>query len=95
MTYADSIMKPIEIIMFEKLKIDEIGIIGFIINPILKHNFYTYPKNFDEWKEEQLDAIVKSIRQHQITEKTDRPSSSLTSNFNEKTLNGNNVVFNF
>ncbi len=60
-TFADEISKPIEILMFEKLKVGEIGSVGFIIAPIVRHNLYKIPHIFNEWKGDEFDAILKSV----------------------------------
>ncbi len=60
-TFADEISKPIEILMFEKLKVGEIGSVGFIIAPIVRHNLYKIPQIFNEWKGDEFDAILRSV----------------------------------
>ncbi len=49
--------------MFERLDvINEMGGIGFIIAPIVRYNLYKTPKILNEWKGEEFDSILKSIR---------------------------------
>jgi len=61
-TFADQISKPLEIIMWEKLKIDECGEIGFIISPIIRHNLYKIPQIFNDWEGTEFDTILKCVK---------------------------------
>jgi len=78
-TFADQISKPLEILMFEKLKVDETGEIGFIIAPIVRHNLYKIPHIFKNWEGTEFDAILKCVKRHlrpSTGSAANRPSSS-------------------
>jgi len=62
--YADQISKPIEILMFERLEIGNIGGIGLIITPIVRHNLYKTPQIFKYWKGTEFDTILKGVKRH-------------------------------
>jgi hypothetical protein len=81
-TFADQYSKPLEILMFERLNIDEIGEIGFIIVPIVRHNLYKIPHIFNDWKGTEFDAILKSVNRRlrpSTGSAACRPSSSVSS----------------
>ena len=78
-TFADQISKPLEILMCEKLKVDEIGEIGFIITPIVRHNLYKIPQIFTNWKGTEFDTILKCVK------KRLRPSTGSAANRHEST----------
>jgi hypothetical protein len=48
--------------MFERLNIGEIGGVGFIITPVVRHNVYKTPEIFNEWTGTDFEAILKSIK---------------------------------
>ncbi len=82
-TFADEISKPIEILMFEKLKIGEIGSVGFIIAPFVRHNLYKIPQIFNEWNGVEFDTILKCVKRRLRTSTSSSGSeffSSLASN---------------
>jgi len=81
--FADKLSKPIEILMFERLEIGDIGSIGFIINPIVRHNLYKIPQIFKDWKGTEFDTILKCVKGHlrpSTGSAANRPSSSKASN---------------
>ncbi len=87
-TYADQISKPLEILMCEKLKVDEIGEIGFIIAPIVRHNLYKIPQIFRNWKGPEFDTILKCVKRHlrpSTGSAANRPSSSKASHDTKNT----------
>jgi len=87
-TFADQISKPLEILMCEKLKVDEIGEIGFIIAPIVRHNLYKIPQIFRNWKGPEFDTILKCVKRHlrpSTGSAANRPSSSKASNDRKNT----------
>jgi hypothetical protein len=82
-TFADQSSKPLEILMFERLKVNEIGEIGFIIAPIIRHNLYKIPQIFNEWTGTEFDAILMSVKRRlrpPTGSVASRPSSSVVSN---------------
>jgi len=81
--FADGLSKPIEILMFEKLEIGNIGSIGFIITPNVRHNLYKIPQIFKHWKGTEFDTILKCLKGHlrpSTGSAANRPSSSKASN---------------
>ena len=65
MNYADATLKkPLEILMFEKLNIAEIGGVGFIITPLVRHNVYKTPRLLNYWSGKEFEDILKSIKSH-------------------------------
>ncbi len=50
-----------EILMFERLLIDNLGEIGFIIGPLVRHNVYKSSDLLKNWSGDQFDNILKSI----------------------------------
>ncbi len=48
--------------MFERLNVGEIGSVGFIITPIVRHNLYKIPDIFNKWTGSEFDIILKSIQ---------------------------------
>jgi len=61
-TFADQALKPLAILMFERLEIGKIGSVGFIIAPIVRHNLYTIPQIFNEWDGTEFDTILKNAK---------------------------------
>jgi len=61
-TFADQISKPLEILMFERLEVGQIGGVGFIIAPIVRHNLYKIPQIFYVWNGDEFDAILNSLK---------------------------------
>ena len=50
--------------MFERLNIAEIGGIGFIITPLVRHNVYKNPQLLNEWSGSEFKDILNSIKSH-------------------------------
>jgi len=50
--------------MCERLKVDEIGEIGFIIGPIVRHNLYKTPQIFNSWDGAEFETILKCVKSH-------------------------------
>jgi len=46
--------------MFERLLIDNLGEIGFIIGPLVRHNVYKSSDLLKNWSGDQFDNILKS-----------------------------------
>jgi len=77
--YADQISKPIEVLMFERLEIGNIGDLGFIIAPIARHNLYETPQIINNWKGTEFDTILKCVKRRlrpSTGSAANRPSSS-------------------
>jgi len=73
--------------MFERLNIGEIGGVGFIITPVVRHNVYKTPEIFNEWTGSDFEAILKSIKSRlRPATGRSRPSSSVTPQIVEKKL---------
>lgn len=56
--YAVTLKKPMVVLMFERLEIESLGGLGFIINPLVRINCYRFPK---EWNKEHFDAIYNNL----------------------------------
>ncbi len=68
--------------MFERLTISEIGEIGFVIAPIVRHNLYKTPQIFNDWTGTEFDAILKSVKRRlrpSTGSAASKPSSSVAS----------------
>ena len=50
--------------MLENLNVIEIGEVGFIINPLVRHNVYKTPRLLNEWSGNEFEGILKSIKSH-------------------------------
>ena len=63
--YAKNLKKPMVILMFERLNIDDLGGVGFIICPKVRFNCYKDPSIFTNWHGNQLfDSILVAIKEH-------------------------------
>ncbi len=62
--FADQMSKPLEVLMFERLNMSEIGGVGFIITPIVRHPVYKTPDLLNEWSGQNFEGILKSIKSH-------------------------------
>lgn len=50
-----------EVLMFERLLINDLGEIGFIIGPLVRHNVYKSADLLHTWSGDIFDVILKSI----------------------------------
>jgi hypothetical protein len=60
--YASINKIPLVIVMLERLNINELGSIGFIIASLTRFNFYTRVSNENVWSGEMFDSMLKSIQ---------------------------------
>jgi hypothetical protein len=60
--YASINKLPLVIVMLEKLNINELGSIGFIIASLTRFNFYNQISNDNVWSGEIFDSMMKSIQ---------------------------------
>jgi hypothetical protein len=56
--------------MFERLLIDNLGEIGFIVGPMVRHNVYKSPELLSTWSGDAFNAILISIKRHLSTTKS-------------------------
>lgn len=47
--------------MFERLMMDEIPDVGFLIDPLVRFNVYKSPEIFENWSGQQFDSILGAI----------------------------------
>ncbi|CAF0911769.1 unnamed protein product [Brachionus calyciflorus] len=59
--YANDINKIVVILFLDRLKIEELGGIGFVMSGLVRINCYKHP---DTWFDEDFDEILKSINQN-------------------------------
>jgi tetratricopeptide (TPR) repeat protein len=60
-TFASDSKKPIVVLMFQDLPINELGSVGFIIGPLLRHNCFSDINIFHSWSGDCFNSILKSI----------------------------------
>ena len=59
--FASEAKKTMIVLMFEKLEINEIGSVGFIISPLTRFNCYNDKNIFYTWSGPVFDSILKSL----------------------------------
>ena len=61
--HARNVGKPLVILMMERLKIKELGGVGFIIGPLIRINAYNFEKQgfFEESSNNLITQIIKNI----------------------------------
>jgi len=60
-TFASESKRPIVVLMFQDLPINELGSVGFIIGPLLRHNCFNDINIFHSWSGDCFNSILKSI----------------------------------
>lgn len=53
--------KKFVVLMFERLMMDDIPDVGFLIDPLVRYNVYKNPEIFENWSGPQFDSIVGAI----------------------------------
>jgi len=61
LNFASESKKTMIVLMFERLQINEIGSVGFIISPLTRYNCYNDNKIFYTWSGPIFDSILKSL----------------------------------
>jgi hypothetical protein len=56
--------------MFERLLIDNLGEIGFIVGPLVRHNCYKSPELLSTWSGDAFNSVLISIKRHLPTTKS-------------------------
>lgn len=61
--YAKNLKKPMVILMFERISMEELGGVGFTIGPKVRFNCYKNPGMFQNWSScEMFNSIMEAIR---------------------------------
>ena len=47
--------------MFERLNLEDIPDVGFLIDPFVRHNLYKYPEILENWSGEKFEPIINAI----------------------------------
>jgi hypothetical protein len=67
--YAKSLKKPMVVLMFDRLTMDELGGVGFIIGPKVRFNCYKNPNMLRTWRDDSMfDSIISAIKEHIATD---------------------------
>lgn len=62
--YAKNLKKPMIVLMFERLSMDDLGGVGFIIGPKVRFNCYKNPEMFTNWSGNDIfNSIMEAIQQ--------------------------------
>lgn len=78
MDYAKNLKKKFIVLMFERIPMDDLGGVGFIIGPKVRFNCYKEPAMFNEWSGSTFDSIIEAIKDNL------NASSEMGSSGNEK-----------
>lgn len=54
--------KKFIVLMFERLMMEDIPDVGFLIDPLVRHNIYKTPEIFEEWSGWAFEPIINAIR---------------------------------
>lgn len=54
--------KDFVVLMFERLSLDDIPDVGFLIDPLVRHNVYRNPELLESWSGKAFESIVNAIQ---------------------------------
>lgn len=54
--------KDFVVLMFERLSLDDIPDVGFLIDPLVRHNVYRNPELLESWSGKAFEPIVYAIQ---------------------------------
>lgn len=86
-TFASETKKPLVVLMFERLMVNDMGSVGFIVSPLTRFNCYSDKNIFNDWSGDIFESFLKSVNNYL----TDSSSGNDDPHDHSKPVNGNRI----